>query len=316
MTDFPLQQPDVFFQYVPLQSIVFPDDFLRDLQDAPLDPILLGMLQEFGQLHPLLVQQQVDGQYHLLASYPYFKALKALDAKKVICHILAPLTPPFRRYSLQILHELASPQASPILQAHLLRKAQHEVSTEEQLRLLVLMNYKPQHYKLKELGKYLQLDRSAIAALHRGILSQKTAKQLTCISPADQQRIVHLISTYQLGGSKQQKLVEMVMELTKRDKRPILAIINQWVTDDQETTMENLPQRLQMLMQHLHEQCYPARTSAEQHFHKLVRELQPPEKVTIRHSLSFEDEQVEVCLSLADTDALRQKWEAIKKIVE
>jgi len=316
MTDFPLQIRDAFFQYIPLQSIDFPDDFLRDLHDAPLDQVLLGNLQAFGQLHPLLLQQQINGPYHLLTNYPYFNALKALETEKVICHILPPSTPPFRHYSLQILHDLASPQASPILQAHLLRKAQEDISVEEQLRLLVLMGYKPQRYKLKELESFLQLDRSAIVALHRGMLSQKTAKQLTGISPADQKQIVHLISTYRLGGSKQQKLVEMVVELTRRDNRPIQAIINQWGPDDQETTAENLPQRLQMLMQHLQEQCYPARTLAEQHFHKLVQELQPPEKVTIRHSLSFEDEQVEVCLSLANTDALRQKWETIKKIVE
>ncbi len=316
MTELPLQIPDAFFQYIPLQSIDFPDNFLRDLHETPLDQVLLGNLQEFGQLHPLLVQQQTDGQHHLLASYPYFKALQALGTEKILCRILAPCPPLFRRYSLQIAHDLASLQASPILQAHLLRKAQHDVSTEEQLRLLVLMGYKPQRYKLKELESFLQLDRSAIVALHRGILSQKTAKQLTCLSPADQQQIVNLICTYRLGGSKQQKLVEMVMELTRRDNRPILAIINQWTADDQEMTVENLPQRLQMLMQHLQEQCYPARTSAEQHFHKLVQELQPPEMITIRHSLSFEDEQVEVGLRLADTDTLRQKWEAIKKIVE
>jgi ParB family chromosome partitioning protein len=316
MIDFPLNLPDASFQFVSLQSIDFPDDFIRLLSEGPIDPVILKNTQEFGQLQPLLVQQQVNGQHHLLANYHCYTALKMLSAEKVACHILPSSTPPIHLYSIQILIDLASPQASPILQAHLLRKAQHDVPEKEQLRLLALMGCKPQRYKLKEFGSFLQLELSAILALHHGILSQKSARQLTCLSHEDQRHMVHLINTYRLGGSKQQKLVEMVTELIRRDNKPIVEIIGQWLPENQETTSENMPQRLQALMQCLQEQCYPAKSKAEQHFHKLVQELHPPEKVTIKHSLSFEDDKVEVCLSLADTATLRQKWEIIKTIVE
>ena len=306
--------PNYSFQFIDRQLIDFPDDFLRFLHDGPVEPMELKKLQEFGQLHPLLVQKQAENQYHLLAGYPYFTAIKILGQEKVACQILPPSISPVTLYSLQILHGLSAPQASPILQAHLLRKAQHELPEEELLPLLSLMGYKPQRYKLKELSDFLELAPSAILALHRGILSQKSAKQLALLLPEDQRSLVHLISIYRLGGSKQQKLVEMVVELVRRGNRPVGEIVDKWLPD-QEMTSGNIPQHLQGLLQTLHEQCYPDKTAAEKKFKALVQELQTSGEISLVHSLSFEDESIEVRLRFADIAALKERWGRIKTIL-
>ena len=304
--------PDYSFQLIDLQLVDFPNDFLRLLHDGAVDRVLLNTLQEFGQLHPLLVQEQTENQYHILAGYPYFTALNVLDIQQIVCQILPRTLAPITRFSLQIIHDLSSPQSSPILQAHLLRQAQLIVSEEDLLSLLSLMGYKPQRYKLKELIDLLQLEPTAILALHRGSLSQKLGKHLYLLSQEDQRNLVKLISVYRLGGSKQQKLVEMVTELVLRDNKSAQEIINKWLPDEETTNSENRPQRIYGFLQCLHEQCSPGKTDAERNFKKLVKELQPPEEITIEHSLSFEDEQLEVRIKFTDAATLRKKWAEIK----
>lgn len=316
MTDSLSRQPDYHFQWVDIAEVDFPDSFLRFLHVTPDDTITLSNLQKFGQFSPLLVEQQSESQYRLLAGYPYFIALKTLGMQKVVCQILPSSTPLITLFSLQILHGLSSPQSSPILQAHLLRQAQLALSEEELLSLLALMGYKPQRYKLRELTMLLQLEPSAILALHRGSLSQKSGRYLALLSPEDQHHVVTLIRTYRLGGSKQQKLIEMVTELVLRDHRTVGELLEKWLIGDQETSPENLPQQLHSLMQYLHAQCYPDKVAAEKKFSKLVQELQPSQEITIEHSLSFEDERLEIRLRFSDTETLRTKWGLIKAITQ
>jgi len=298
-----------------LQQVDFPDDFLRFLHDGVIDTITLRNLQKFGQLYPLVVRQQPGNQYQILANYPYFSAIKMSGIKKITCQILPPAISPYILFSLQILHDLSSPQASPILQAHLFKKAQLALPEEDVLSLLSLMGCKPQRHKLKELTDLLQLEPTAILALHRGSLSRKLGKHFALLSHEDQRHLVNLINTYRLGGSKQQKIVEMVTELVLRDKITAGEIINKWLPDNEKTSSENMPQQLNGLMQYLHEQCFPGKTAAERNFKKLVQELQPPEEITVEHSLSFEDEQLEVRLRFANGATLRKKWAEIKTFV-
>jgi ParB family chromosome partitioning protein len=316
MIEFTPKQTDYHFQVIDLQFVDFQDDFLRSLYGDEIDPLTLGNLEKFGQLHPLLVQQQTGNSYHLVAAYPYFTAIKMAGIKKIACQILPHSLLPNTLFSLQILHDLSSPQSSPIHQAHLLRKAQLALPEDDLLSLLSLMGYKPQRYKLKELTDLLRLEPTTILALHRGNLSRKIGKHFTLLSHEDQRYLVKLINTYRLGGSKQQKLVEMVTELILRDNKPAQEIINKWLPDEVTTNPENRPQRIYCMMQGLHEQCSPGKTDAERHFKKFVQELQPPKDITIEHSLSFEDEQLEVRLKFSDAAALRKKWAEIKTFAD
>lgn len=316
MTDFLPKQTAYHFQMIDLQSVDFQDDVLRSLHDEAIDPLTLLKLNKFGQLHPLLVQQQTENLYHLVAGYTYFAAIKKLGIKKIACQVLPHSILAETLFSIQILHDLSSPQSSPILQAHLLSKAQLALPEEDLLSLLSLMGYKPQRYKLKELTSLLQLEPTAILALHRGSLSQKLGKHLALLSHDDQRHLVNLINVYRLGGSKQHKLVEMVTELVLRDNKPAQEIINEWLADAGTTNSENKPQRIYGLLQCLNEKYSPGKTGADKKFKKLVQELQPPDGITIEHSLSFEDEQLEVRLRFADAATLREKWDEIKTFTQ
>ena len=308
-------QPSYPFKTISCQYIDHPDDFIRSLHESP-DTLLVDRLQLFGQTVPLLVWQQTETQYQLIAGYSSFTAITSLGIEKAACQVLPRSTSPLQLYSLQILHGLADPQSSPILQAYLLQQARQKLTDKETLSLLSLMGYKPQFYKFDELTDLLRLSPLAIAALHQGILSPKTGKMFKVLSHEDQGFLVRLISIYQLGGSKQQKLVEMVTELSLRENMPVQVLIREWLPADQAFVVKNAPQRLQGLLQTLCEMYWPEKSAMEKNFHRLVQELQVPDRMAIKPSPSFEDDGVEVCLRFTNIEALKEKWEKMKTLVQ
>jgi ParB family chromosome partitioning protein len=308
-------QPSYPFKTISCQFIDHPDDFIRSLHESP-DSLLVDRLQLFGQTVPLLVWQQVEKQYQLIAGYSFFTAITSLGIEKTVCQVLPRSTPPLLRYSLQILHGLADPQASPILQAYLLQQARQNLTDEETFSLLSLMGHKPQLHKLDELTALLRLSPLAIAALHQGVLSLKTGKLFKFLSHEDQGLLVRLISTYQLGGSKQQKLVEMVTELSLRKNMPVQILIREWLPADQAFVEKNAPQRLQGLLQTLYEMYWPEKSVMEKNFQQFVQGLQVPDGMTIKPSPSFEDDSVEMRFRFANAGALKKKWEKMKALIQ
>jgi len=307
--------PEPNFQTIKREQIECTAPFLPSLADGPVGVVLLERIRQFGQTTPLLVREEQPQRYQLLADYPTYRALAALGSDQVLCRVLPRTVSSLSRFSLQIHYEqAASPPASPIVQAHLLRQACQQLSHDELLSLLPLMGYKPQRYLLDELLALLDLSPAAVRALHQGILAPKTGKLLKLLAPEDQIALVDLIETYRPGGSKQFKLVEMVTELCLRHNRPVRELLKEW--EQTEPRQDNAPQRLQGLLQHLAASVSPQRTDMETRFQRFVDAMQLPEGVTLAPSPSFEDESVELRLRFDNSDVLRQKWEKIRKLLQ
>ncbi len=309
-----LESPQFSFQSINLGSVDFPDSFLRFLHDDHIEEAALDPIRSLGQIHPLPVHEQDNGRFHLLGGYTSFVVLKKLGLQKGIAQITPVATPPLTLYAIQILHDLPAFRANLILQAYVLRQAHQYLPREELSSLLSLLGYNSNSCKIKDLTALLDLAPEAILALHRGLLSLKTGKQLTKHTREDQRCIVELIAMYRLGGSKQQKLIELLTELTLRDQQPVWHCIAQW-REGRRSTTENLPQQVQELLGYLSAKSAPTSTRAKEAFHTMVRQMRPPKNITIDHSLSFEDERLTVHLDFANKEALMEKWEQLKKIM-
>lgn len=291
----------------------FPDPLLRSLYPAP-DANIQDQVQEFGLLQPLPVLEQPHGIFHLLAGFNFLPVLRQLQVREVAGAIWPSDTPVLHLYALQILHGLSTLHTSPILQAHLLNRAQQHLDDESLRRLLSLMGHKPQRSKLQELTALLHLHPKVVLALHQGALSPRTAKLLARLSPADQQTLVELINRLHPGGSKQQKLVEMLCELRLRLQLPMDELIPPW-WDEHTEDADNLPQQLNTLLRQLHERCAPHSTQAEKAFQRLLQHLNPPSHIRIDHSPSFEDESMEVTIRFADQAELQHHWPILLDLI-
>jgi ParB family chromosome partitioning protein len=202
------------------------------------------------------------------------------------------------------------------LQAHLLQQARQELTDNELFALLSLMGYKPQRYLFDELTALLQLSSSTILALHRGFLSPKAAKLFKSISCEDQDMLVQLIDTYRPGGSKQHRLIEMIIELSLRNSKPVQEVIRELMPANHDCAQDNAPQRLQVLLHSLQKMYWPERTKLERKFHKFIQELHLPDGVTVESTTSFEDERVELHFHFFNSEVLREKWNLIKTVIQ
>jgi ParB family transcriptional regulator, chromosome partitioning protein len=309
-------QQDDLFQIIDCQRIAFNDTFISQLTEGRVDTILIDNLHRFGQMNPLLVRQIRGGQYQLLADYQTFLAIAAAGIQRITCRVLQLNTPPFFRYTMQALHGLNTPHASPILQAYLLQQACHDLEDDDLLSLLSLMGHKPNRYIYDELTALLALSPVVVLAMHQGILAPKTGKLLRLLTHEDQSTLARLVRFFRPGGSKQYKLVEMLVELSLRSGQPMEEIVREWVVEDHEQTRENAPQRFQGLLRHLSEIYSPEKTQMAQRFRRFVDTLHLPKDVTVTPSPSFEDESVEVCLRFANSEYFLQKWEKIRSVLQ
>jgi len=301
------------FKALPLTRLDFPDATIGALHQQ-VDEHLLAQVERFGILQPLPVLQDSPQSFHLLAGYAYLPVLRQLGYTEVVCQDMTGVNA-FSRYALQIIHRLSTIQTSPILQAHLLKLAAQTLDEQEMMQLLPLLGYKPQQYKVQELVALLNLSPAAIFALHQGILAPKTGKLLSRLSHKDQEDLVEIIEKYRPGGSKQQKLVESLIELSLRHNQPIATLIMPWIESEAEDPT-NLPQQLQGLLRFLQEQSAPHLLDAEKQFQRLTQELDLPGNVQLYHSTSFEDERVELRIQCENVHSLQKLWPNISPLLD
>jgi len=309
----PLTLTPAQFQLVPLVNIDFPAPLLATLYTEP-DLELCSQLQQYGLFEPLPVHKVSPDCFHLLAGFQYLPALLHLGVTQITCQVIAePDT--FSSYALQIQHGLSTVSTSPILQAALLRDASSTLAEPEVLKLLGLLGVKPQRYKLEELLSLLRLEPAVIKALHTGILSAKNGKYFSRIEAEDQRYLVSLLETFRPGGSKQHRLIDMLMELSLRHAKPMKEVIQPWLDARSSDEQPNLPQQLQGMLRYLQEQSNPHLVAAERQFRLSLQEVELPTNVHLHHELSFEDESVELRITYADLTSFKANWPRLSPLI-
>lgn len=304
------------FETIRLEYITFSDHFIRSLHETVPDPATIANLAQFGQTVPLLVWQRTETLYQLLSGYPQFMAIASLGLTRVACQTLPRLAPPLVRYSLQILHDRSSAQASPILHAHLLQQAKQELTDTDIFSLMVLMGYKRQRRTLDELIALLHLSPSTVTALHHGKMTPKAGKLMQFLSHDEQELVSQLIGRYRVGGSKQHKLIEMTTELRLRNNTSVRDLLREWMDILQGDVQENAPQRFNELLHMLEALYHPEKTKMESDFHQILKELALPDSITIVPSPSFEDESLEMRIRFDDVETFQGKWKTMKMLFQ
>ena len=301
------------FHSLPLNEILWPTDIPEQLFDSTDQASLLSLLGKFGQIHPLLVLKERQGCFRLLAGHTWYLAMQAAGHASASCQILPADTMANEVFSLQILHQQHHNTLSPVLQAYILHQAQNCLTENDLLNLLPLMHHKPQQYILLDLLNLLQLDQAVLMAMHRGQIPMKAGKALARLSCEEQQILARLICRYQLGGSKQQKLLEMMTEIALRTQQTVRDILQSWEVQ-RISEQGNGPQETANLLAYLTACCYPARVEAEERFQKLVQTLGLPQGISIEHCPAFEDDSLEVRLHFNTAESLLNSWNLVKKI--
>ncbi|MCI5211272.1 MAG: hypothetical protein D3910_21370, partial [Candidatus Electrothrix sp. ATG2] len=214
-------------------------------------------------------------------------------------------------------HQLLGRSLTVIEQAVFLHKARQrlkELEQEELLALLPMLGHKAKPHILGEFISLLDLEPAVQLALQKGFISQRSAKKLSRFSPTDQQQLAALIEKYQLGGSKQQKLIERCFQLTQREKVSIETLVGRWWEREKDKQL-NGPQQTNSLFRWLDQEYQPRLTQAEEEFKKFCSQLHLPAGVRVEHSLSFEEEKVTLSMEFRTKEDLARNWPKIEQLL-
>ncbi len=192
-------------------------------------------ISDFGMLHPPLLLKKQDKTFIILSGKRRIEASlqtyhsngsnnsKECQKDKESFHLTALIIslnedkPENQLYLFTALlqHQLLGKSLTVIEQAVFLQKARAVLKEQEILALLPMLGLKAKPHIPGELISLLDLEPAVQLGLHKGIISQRSGKKLSRFSLADQKHLAEVIDNYQLGGSKQQKLIERFFQLTQ-----------------------------------------------------------------------------------------------------
>lgn len=285
-------------------------------EDEQPPPRLVESIREYGMLHPPLVQQQSAGRFIVVAGWKrLITAVTLLHWNSVPCIVVPADCPAQHLHSCLLEESLAGSPLSLAEQSAFFASLSEICPVEDILPLLAKLGHRPNKHQLDELLGLRKLAPSARFALHRGILNYTSGRKLLRLSSADQETLVAMITKFQLGGSKQQKLIDQGTELLRREQVDLKAITTPFLEHMDMSRQENIPQQAAALLNWLHEQCFPRSVLAESEFSRRVAQLNLPTTMQIEHSPFFEEDSVTLALTFTDWDSLQKSLPAIHRIL-
>ncbi len=286
---------------------------LRPSSDTEISRSLHDSIKKFGIITPPLLQYVEDG-YIIVSGRRRIKTARLLKLPDIPCSILPADIPLKEKSEYLLVHSRTGAELSVIERAVFFAKVVEELTLAEKISLLPYLGLKPQTYHIIEMRKYLALEEIAINGLHEGWIRPKTGLKLLQLQDrCDREAVVHLIKSFQFGGSKQQKLVNNAIELVRRTRQPFATLIKKWQHGCNDGA--NKPQQGAALLQMLKEKCSPRLAAAQDQFRQFQQGLQLPKNVTLKHTESFEDDTINLSISFEDNDKLLNTWKDIEKIL-
>lgn len=293
---------DTSYQLTPFPSTE-PDKRLKD------------DIRSHGILHPPLLLEQGSHLYIVLSGRKRIEAV-GNELDEAIPALILTTKQPLQIFSTLLRHRMIGSPLNPVEQAVFCQKALASLSMDELLPLLPVMGLKEKPHIPSQLIALLKLEESVLMGLHRGWISLRAAKNIALLPKPDQQVLCQWIKQLQLGGSKQQKLIDLVNELTQRLQINAETLLAQWQKKGQERQQLNGPQQGASLLNWLQEQYSPSLTTAEKQFREFCKELGLPPGVEVTHTLSFEDEEVRLSIDFGCKEKLKEKWEQIRPLLD
>lgn len=297
-----------------------------------LEQTLLQSISTFGILHPPFLLEQQDHRFIVLSGKrrieAYIQIYNALEnQQKKDREYITALTLTANEtaneekgqelghlFMVLLQHQLLGGPLTLIEQAIFFQKAAAVLEKQDLLSFLPLLGLKPKPHIPEELISLLDLNISVQQGIHEGRISQRSGKKLARFSSGDQEKLADMIYTYQLGGSKQNKLIERFFQLTQREETSVKELLKRWWDKENERQL-NGPQKTASLLRWLDQQYQPRLTEAEEEFKKFSAQLQLPADVRIEHSPSFEEEQITLSMNFKSKKELARIWPQIKILI-
>ncbi len=289
---------------------------LTPFPPSPPSRELRESIHRFGILNPALVKKKA-GKYIVVSGRKRLTAaIEQQDNAEFSCLVFAPSTPEVTVFTTLLEHAMLSAPLTVVEQAFFFRKLLRHCDENRAATLLPAMGHKAHPFRITKLLELLQLSRPSLLALHTGIITQQSARMIMSLKPEEQKTLVAVIRSLRLGGSKQKKMIGMVLELSRRHAAsPDDVLADAGYGSDEVTAAENRPQLAAALLRQLSRLCFPRLQRAEEDFQSFRRSLRMPRSTTLSHSPAFEDDTLTLSIRFENRGELQKKWDFIRPIL-
>jgi ParB-like chromosome segregation protein Spo0J len=271
---------------------------------------MMGSIQEVGMLSPPLIMTNQQGGWDVVSGYRRTIAVKALGWKELLCKDLSVSNlSPLECLDLNLHENLPTRAFNEVEKGMILKRLSRHASAQELLRRYMPLLGLPSHEPTLQV--YLLIDDLEEPVKHSlagGRISLQALMLLLDMAPGDRVAIWKCITNLRLNSNYQKRLIEYAVDISDMEGKTAEQILTEGpVTAIFRDQKLNNPQKVKVLLDHLHSRRNPRLARCERAFRKNVSRLNLPDGVRISHPPYFEDPSFTLEVSFRDGDALRQK---------
>ena len=302
---------------IPLSEIDFEDTtyrlvpFIENHEDPGLRESIAGV----GLLHPPILQENFTASFQIVAGRKRLHILRdSIAARDCACIILPRDIDELTVFSILLEETLLTRSLTPVEKAVFFTHILQFIDIDQAARqFLPRLGLAPSPYHINKLLALLDLEDQLLNDLHRGLLSEKTAHELTRLPFKDRLALFETIKQLQLSVGKQQKLLLACRELSGRTHTAIAEILScVEVNDILNHPQANPPQKSTNLMTWLSQQRFPRLTAAERKFKEFSTAVNLPAGAVLTHALSFEKDVITLSLLFKNENDFLKSWQKMK----
>ncbi len=274
---------------------------LHPWQSEELPPELQASLARCGVLHPPLILADPSGILVIVSGRRRIEFIKKHTAlSRVDCLIIDKDAPPHFILDLILTEQASAGPLSLAEKAQFMAMASRmSIPQDIQNTFLPKLQLKSGRSTLTNLRKILDQNEIIIREIHDGRMQDRLVSELLSLpEEADRLALTLFFKDLCMGDGQQRKFFNLIRDIAFRQGSSINLFLQQKeivaILDHQQM---NIPQKIQHLGNLLQHALAPASTRAEEAFMQQVKDLQLPTGHSIRHSPSFEKDEVTLSIT-------------------
>jgi len=302
---------------IPLSQIDFEDTTYRlvPFTENHAPPGLCESIARVGLLHSPIIQENLTASFQIVAGRKRLHILRdSIAARDCACIILPQDIEKLTVFSILLEETLLRRSLTPVEKAVFFTNILQIIDIDQAAQqFLPPLGLAPSPYHINKMLSLLDLEDQLLKDLHKGLLNEKTAHELTRLSFRDRLALFETIKQLQLSVGKQQKLLLACRELSGRTRTAIADILScAEVHDILNHPQANPPQKSTNLMIWLTQKRFPRLSAAEREFKEFSTALNLPPGAVLSHSLSFEKDAITLSLLFNNEKDFLKSWQKMK----
>ena len=318
-----MKKLNMILKEIELNSINFSDD--EFLISYPLKYVnVKESIEKIGLINPpLLVGTEhcsvpTVGKFKIVSGFKRVFALRDLDRKTITCFIISNNYTAIELLQLAIFDNSLTRQFNPIEKSIIINKLSKYVSKD------TIINEYFEHLGLEPSEKLyvlyeplINLEDDIKLAIANNELSDRTGANLLGFVKKDRLALFDFLIQLKPSVSKQNEIIELVFEISKRENIAVNAVIKAGEIDTIFSNQKfSIPQKLERVREYLKKRRYPQLTKLEEDFESFKKSIGISQDMKFYPPAFFEGNNYEIHLSFSKISQLKKQITILHKMID